>query len=218
MGRKLRNIAVLMIGVFPPSIVKNFFFKLTGYSVSRNSKIGIGIYWNLNSIEMRDSAVIGHFNILRNLKSCVLAEYAYIGHFNWITASSELINRGAKGSLAMSESSAVTTRHYLDCSGGISIGKFTTIAGIRSTFFTHGVDWKSSSQQWNEIKIGQYCLLNSNLVIAPGTQIPNNCVVAMGATIVKSQFTENSLITGFKAKEKIENLEGAYFERRKRSV
>ena len=79
--------------------------------------------------------------------------------------------------------SAITSRHYFACSGGVRIGIYTSIGGVRSTFITHQISWKSSDQTFRPIEIGDYCLITSNVQVAPGSIVGNRIVVGMGATI-----------------------------------
>jgi hypothetical protein len=59
------------------------------------------------------------------------------------------------GVFKIGEHSAVTSRHYLDCTGGVTVGAFSTVAGARSTIFTHQVDITQSRQVWRPVRIGR---------------------------------------------------------------
>lgn len=42
--------------------------------------------------------------------------------------------------LILEESAGITSRHYIDCNGGVYIGAFTTVAGIKSQILTHSIN------------------------------------------------------------------------------
>ena len=86
---------------------------------------------NVREVRLADGVRIGHFNVFRNLRLLDVAERSVIGQWNWVTASDYFLrNRadtdvGSLGSLVMGRHSALTSRHYVDCSGGVSLGAFT---------------------------------------------------------------------------------------------
>ena len=163
---------------------------------------------------MGDGARIGPFNVFRDVRSLRLGASATISQWNWISAAAALVEAGAPGSFAMGKHSAVTSRHYLDVSGGVSIGEFTTVAGVRSTFITHGIRWTVSEQSVKGIEIGDYCLISSNVSVTPGTVVENKVVVGMGATI-SGQLQSNSLYVQPRAALQRTDLVGSYFSRRR---
>ncbi|WP_425463150.1 hypothetical protein [Microbacterium hatanonis] len=86
------------------------------------------------------------------------------------------------------------------------------MAGVRSTFITHGIDWRTSSQTYRSITIGDYSLISSNVQITPGSQIGSRVVVGMGATVAGS-LSDGGLLVQERAREVKENLQGDYFKR-----
>ena len=125
-------------------------------------------------------------------EALTLGEHTEIMHWNWVTASRLLGEAGAPCLLHLGPHSNITSRHYLDCSGGIRIGTHSAIGGARSTLFTHGISaptWpartlrKSNTHAFRPIEIGDYCLISSNVQVSPGTIVGSRIVVGMGATI-----------------------------------
>ncbi|MBJ7339108.1 MAG: hypothetical protein JHC64_15525 [Mycolicibacterium sp.] len=141
-----------------------------------------------------------------------MGDYARIGQWNWITASRPIRDAGGDGLLVLGAHSAVTSRHYVDCTGGVRIGTHSTIAGIRSTIFTHGISWKSSTQTPNAVEIGDYCLISSNATVTPGSVVGSRVVVGMGATVA-GQLTEPGLYMQPRAALVKTDLAGRYFDR-----
>lgn len=209
----LRNLALLFIGLLPAARFKNLLLNMLGNRVSALARISPVVLMRLGSLEVGPNAVVGPFNVIRDVVSVQLGEGSRIGQWNWISAAAPLRPRGESGRLRLGAHSAITSRHYLDCSGGISIGKYSTVAGVRSTFVTHGINWKSNAQSIKPITVGAYCLLSSNVNIAPGALIEDKVVIGMGSTVAGRVGPEGSLQVGGRAGVVKQGLEGRYFRR-----
>lgn len=110
---------------------------------------------------------------------------------------------------------AITSRHYIDCSGGVDIGRFSVVAGVRSTILTHQVDTVRSEHDLRAVRIGQYCLVASNVQIVPGASIADRSVIAMGSVVVGALESAGCLYGGVPARRIKQTDGGAYFERKK---
>ena len=104
--------------------------------------------------------------------------------------------------------------HYFDVQDRITIGSFTTIAGLSSAFWTHYIDVTTNAQSAKPVSIGAYCMVGSHVRFVPGAAVPDCCVVAMGAIVTKPFTETHRLIGGFPA-EVIRTLprDAAYFHR-----
>ncbi len=104
----------------------------------------------------------------------ILDEYATLGSLIYIsgypTSLSDHFNHieNRKCQLYIGRHSAITSRHFIDCTAGIKIGKYTTIAGIRTQILTHSIDLVKNRQDARPIEIGDYCFIGTNCVILPG--------------------------------------------------
>jgi acetyltransferase-like isoleucine patch superfamily enzyme len=172
-----------LVGLLPASSTKNAFLRRLGYDVHKTAHIGPNLLMRVDFFVAAQYASVGPFNVFRDLTLVHLGEHATIGQWNWISAARPLLRGAPTGTFVIGEHSAVTSRHYVDCSGGVSVGRFSTVAGVRSTFITHGIDWRASKQTVREVTIGDYCLVSSNVSLAPGVNLPSNSVVGMGATL-----------------------------------
>lgn len=201
------------MGTLPAHRIKNSLLRSLGHQIGRSAVVGPGLFIKIGRISVGEHTRIGPFNVFRGLTSVQLDDFARIGQWNWISASGDLVRAGGKGSLSIGEHSALTARHYLDCSGGISIGRFTTVAGVRSTFITHGIDWRTAQQRTRSIHVGDYCIISSNTAVAPGTIVGDRLVTGMGATL-SGQLDENgALYLSPRAEAVKAGLTGTYFER-----
>lgn len=207
-----RGALVTIVAALPGSGLKNSLLRLLGWSIGNNVHIGICLVFGVDRVDIGSGAYIGSFNVFRDLAALTLGEYAEICHWNWVTASRRLGEAGAPCRLHVGTHSNITARHYIDCSGGIRIGTHTAIAGERSTFLTHGISWKTNTHRFNSIEIGDYCLISSNVQIAPGTVIGSRVVVGMGATIA-GKLLESGLYVQSRAVLVKSDLDGEYFRR-----
>ncbi|MGH3556128.1 acyltransferase [Mycobacterium sp.] len=203
---------VAVVAALPASELKNSLLRRLGWTVGEGVHIGPCLVLMVDNIDIRNGSRIGSFNVLRHLAELTMGEYAEICHWNWVTASRRLGEAGAPRRLHLGAHSAITSRHYIDCSGGIRVGTHTTISGARSTLLTHGISWKNSAQTFSPIEIGDYCLISSNVQVSPGTVVGSRIVVGMGATIA-GRLLDPGLYMQSRATLVKSDLGGAYFRR-----
>ncbi len=207
-----RGALVMLVAALPASELKNAVLRFLGWSIGKRVHLGPCLLLNVDRVDIGSGASIGAFNVVKDLATLALGEKAAIGHWNWVTASPLFSQVGAARVLHLGAHSAITSRHYVDCSGGVRIGTHTTIAGMRSTLFTHGICWKTSAQTSNPIQIGDYCLISSNVQVSPGTVVGDRIVVGMGATLA-GELLEPGLYMQSRATLVKSELGGEYFQR-----
>lgn len=205
---------VAVLGLLPASRVKNALLRrVAGYRVGSRVVIDPCILLNVDQLILGDDTFVGLFTTLRDLRCVELGTGAHLGRFNWVTAARIMRHQSERhGTLKLDEGAGVTSRHYVDCSGGIRIGKYSTVAGVRSVFSTHGIDTTACWQVGSPIVIGEFCLISSCVLIVPGVTIADRCVVAMGAVVASSLTESDSLYAGVPAVRK-RAVSGNYFRR-----
>lgn len=208
----MRNLLIAAIGILPAGRLKNAALRRAGYNIAASAHIGPCLILGVGQLNAGEFARIGPLNVIRDLSMLDVGPHARIGRWNWISAAVPLRAHGASGSLTLGSHSALTQRHYVDCSGGIWIGAYSTVAGVRSTFITHGIDWRTAQQSFASITIGEYCILSSNVSVTPGTCVADRTVVGMGVTLSKS-YEQSGLILQSRGRVVREDLEGEYFRR-----
>ena len=214
---KVRPILVSVVAILPSGRLKNSVLRWLGWSIGENVVLHPCLVLGVDEVSIGAGAGIGPFNVLRNLTRFEIGAGALIGQWNWITASHHMQLSGSPGSFALGSEAALTSRHYVDCTGGVKIGAYTTVAGERSTFLTHGISWVSSDQTYGAIIIGEFCLLSSNVQVAPGTVVRDRIVVGMGATVA-GELSEPGLYVQPRAELVKRDLHGRYFERKQGAV
>jgi acetyltransferase-like isoleucine patch superfamily enzyme len=217
MNRKLRFLLQLASVPLPSRLKRQFYRRAFGWKISDTARIGLSLI-DARKVEMGPSSRVGHFSVIRNLNELRMRDFSKIGQWNWCTAAAPFIDMTDEpgfGVLTMEPHSAITLRHYVDCSGGVTIGRFTTVAGVRSTILSHQIDTAISKQTAAPVKIGEYCFVGSNVCITPGSSIPNRCVIAMGSVVSGQLSAEGMLYAGVPALPKKEVGDGLYFRREK---
>jgi acetyltransferase-like isoleucine patch superfamily enzyme len=212
-----RGLVALGLGILPASRIKNFCFRLLGFKVDPTAIIRSNIFLNVTNITLGVNSVIRYGNIIRNV-SLVMEKDSTIGAWNWITGANDFKKFSEENlKLHLGCGASITSRHYLDCSGGIDIGDFSLIAGVRSTFFSHQIDVQINRQTCEKISIGTYSLIGSDTKVLPGSRIGSRSLVGMGSVVTGKQFPNNSFIAGTPAKV-IRRIEGDFFSREKSVV
>ena len=92
-----------------------------------------------------------------------------------------------------------TTEPYL-----VSIGDNVTIApGVR--FTTHDASASyylpGASDLFGRITIGNHCFLGMGVIVLPGVEIADDCIVGAGSVVTKSSLEPGSVIAGNPAKK-----------------
>ena len=199
-------------------ILLNIFFN---YNIHSTAKIGFSILL-CDELHMFENSLIGHLTFCKNINKLVINNHSRIGALNFITGfntkyKSIYAHRvDRKCELIIQEHSSVTSRHFLDCNGGIYIGKYTTVAGIRSTILTHSIDIYKNRQDVSPISIGDYCFVGTGCVLLGGSVLPNFSILGAGAVLSKAYTGSYTLYAGVPAKEIkiLEMNEVNYFKRK----
>jgi acetyltransferase-like isoleucine patch superfamily enzyme len=202
---RLRSQWLTAIGLFPASRMKNLLLSIpAGVSVSSDARIGPVLLLKVRLLEVGPGASIAFGNVFRGLDLLRLANSATIGSWNWVVAAAAFAPYNAElgeGALVLGSSAAITSRHYLDCTGGITLGRMTTVAGVRSTWFTHRINLRESSQFSAGTHVGDYCFTASGVQVGPGVTIADGSVVAMGSVVVSSLSQKGRMYGGVPARD-----------------
>lgn len=212
----MSTLLVLLVGLLPASSMKNRLLRRLGWQIGADTSIGPGVYLRIREVSIGAGTVVGTFNVFRDLASVEIGDGAIIGQWNWVSAAAPLVHSVGgpyAGRFRLGRHSAVTSRHYLDASGGISIGEYTTMAGVRSTILTHGIDMAESQQSIRSCSIGDRALVSSNVKLVPGAHVPDESLVAMGAVVLPGLEKTRALYRGVPATYSKDIPPGKYFTR-----
>ena len=169
---------------------------------------------------MDAGARIGNLTLCKGISLLKMSENSSIGNLNWITGfpaddhSFFTADVGRRPELILGAHAAVTTRHFIDCTNSVRIGKFTTFAGARSQMLTHSIDLFESRQSSKPITIGEYCFVGTGCVLLSGSALPDYSVLGASSVLNKNYTDPYFLYAGNPAKP-VKQLprEMAYFTR-----
>lgn len=187
---------------------------MLGWYVHPTAVVGVSLFVGVGHVHIGEGARLGHFNVFRNLRSVSVGDHAEIGQFNWFSAGQPFLERGNEhnGQLRIGAHGAVTSRHYIDCSGGVEIGDFALLAGVRSVVLTHFIDVVANRQRVAGVRVGDRTIVSSNVTILPGTEIPPRSQVAAGAVVRGTLQEPRCLYAGVPANP-VREVSGRFFDR-----
>lgn len=214
----------LIIAMFLPKKVKPYYYNIIfGWKVDSKSSIGFS-YLNVGFCDIGPGCRIGALTVINGLDFLVLDDHSRIGNLNWISSHRLLSSDECKNTdfkdvdkscLVLGTHSAITNRHYIDCSSLISVGAFTTVAGVRSVLLTHSIDVYRSVQDSKPIRIGKYCFVGTSNTILGGAVISDNIIIAAGSVVVGECLQSSSVYAGVPSKiVKVLDKDLAYFNRK----
>lgn len=219
MASQLRLALGVLIALLPSSSIKVALLRrVCGFEIGDGARIGVVLMLPPpRRLAMGRDASMGNFNVLYHMVDVALGDSSIIGQWNWLGGSTEFSADAGNMTLKVGRHSAITSRHYLDCSGGITVGDFCTIAGVRTTILTHQIDFRRNRQQSSSVRIEDYALVSSNVRCTPGSTVPGASLVAMGAVVRPGLARTGRLYAGVPAVDK-GPIVGDHFERDRGAV
>lgn len=211
-----RDTFALVVGILPRSRIKCLLLSFVkGWHIAPSTTIGSCLFLGVAELVLDEGAVLCSGSIYRNLQSVRVGKNSVIGRWNTFSAAPEVVATLASpesASLSIGVESAITNRHYVDCTGGISIGNFSTVAGVRSTFLSHSIDFQHGQQRGVGISVGDYSFVASNCSLMAGATLPARSILGMGAVLRPGAKGESLLYGGVPA-QPLGEAKGAYFSR-----
>jgi acetyltransferase-like isoleucine patch superfamily enzyme len=201
LGAALKKIKIVLAGlicVLPLNGLRVFGYRLLGYKI-RDSRIGFGTIIAVDTATL-DTCKIGPFNLFIGPMKVHIHRGASIGNRNEFICGYWVLRDEYKDvqylrSLEICDEALITSRHYFDLSGSLTLGERSWIAGIDSQFWTHGAGVRERN-----IKIGSDCYIGSAVRFSPGSAIGDRVIVAMGSVVSGVLSESNALVGGVPAK------------------
>jgi acetyltransferase-like isoleucine patch superfamily enzyme len=210
----------LMLFIFPWTIRRRILNNVFRYQIHPTAKIGFSIILS-KKLRMNNFSKIGNLTFCSKIDLLQLDSNARIGSLNYITGYPTTLNDSfshisdRKCELIIEEYTAITSRHFIDCTAGVYLGKFTTLAGIRSQILTHAIDLQQCRQDAQSVRIGSYCFIGTGCIFLKGSILPNYSVLGAGSMLNKSYNDIGYLYGGVPAKKisEISYQNDLYFSR-----
>lgn len=201
------NLLAAVVVALLPFPLKRFLLRVVwGHDIHSSAHLGISLIL-VDQLKMAPGSRIGHFVLCKGLTELTLGRSARIGKFNWITAVPPSDRRfylhqpERESVLRMGDHSAITSRHLIDCTNAVRVGKFSTIAGYGSQVLTHSVDLVESRQNSRPIEIGDYCFVGTDCVLLGGSKLPSYSVLGAKSLLNREWEDEGYLYGGVPAKQ-----------------
>jgi acetyltransferase-like isoleucine patch superfamily enzyme len=219
-----RWLLLWMLVPLPSRIKVPIYRSVFGYRIGHDVDIGL-VLIRVGKLHIGDHVRVRHFTRFKDVPEVIIGSHCVIDILNEFYTSPEfscldsLSQRRNRPRLVIGDHCGITPSHYFAVQDEVEIGRFTTIGGRNSSFFTNQLDVATNTQFAGPIRIGEYCLVASNVSFAPGARIADKCIVGMGAVVVKGFDEPHSLIAGNPARVvKQLSPDSAYFHRRAGSV
>jgi acetyltransferase-like isoleucine patch superfamily enzyme len=199
---------------FLPGPVKKFFYRLKGYKIGKNVKLGLGSVVSGEEVTLGDHSCLGFLTIIRG-KTIRIGSHVSIGAMTIIDTPHLEIGSGTKineqvfvGGLQTPDSRLVLGRNcqimqmsFINPARSITIGDDTGIGGD-SLIFGH-TSWLSRFEgypvEFEPIEIGNSVSLAWRVFVLPGTRIGDGAVIGANS-LVHRTVPPRCLAVGFPAR------------------
>ncbi|MBK6799469.1 MAG: hypothetical protein IPG76_22530 [Acidobacteria bacterium] len=216
MKRKIRILTLMLITILPGFLKRPLYRWFFGYRIGRRVRLGLvyldcrslvigddtkighgSLFWRCGDVMIGHNVVIGPLNLFRGGLKIRLGDYAMVLRLNMINAipDNDCVNE-PESVFELGYGSVVTAEHRVDFTDRVTIGKRSILGGRNSSIWTH------NRREGRPVTIGDYCYVGSEIRMAPGSAIPDHCVVGLGSVITRPLTEEYSLIAGVPAKRR----------------
>lgn len=152
---------------------------------------------------MGPGSVIGHLNVIRGMRLLEMGPGCGISKLNWIygtpAGQAFLSHLERDPELILEEGAGITSRHLIDCSDSVRIGRFSALIGYGTQILTHQLDLRTAQQSTSPVVIGQHCMVATRCIILAGATLPDRSVLGAGSTLRGQRTESNRLYSGVPA-------------------
>jgi acetyltransferase-like isoleucine patch superfamily enzyme len=196
-------------------VAKKFLYRqLFGYAIGPDVRLGVSLI-DASRVELGPGTQIGHFNLilrvgqlqtgqnvrLRSLNvirggtRVRLGDYSDVMRMNVLNAIPDHdCTTDPQSVLEVGPGVVITSGHRIDFTDRVTLGRNVIIGGRSSSLWTH------NRQETAPIEIGDFCYLGSEVRLAPGAKLPDECILGIGAVLTGEIKEARSLVAGVPAK------------------
>lgn len=212
--RILRLVALALIGVLPTVLKKPLYRLMFGFRFGPGVRIGLSLL-DAQVVALDAGARIGHLNAILRVGQLQAGRHARIGTMN-IIRGGERVTLGdytevmrlnvlnaipdhdcttePESVLDVGAGTVITSGHRIDFTDKVTLGKNVIIGGRNSSLWTH------NRQETAPIEIGDFCYVGSEVRLAPGAKLPDECILGLGSVLAGEITEPRSLVAGVPAK------------------
>lgn len=210
----MRLMLLALVALLPSALKVPLLRLFFGHRIGRRVRIGVSIL-DAREMEVGDGASIGHFNLILRVGRLEMGRHARIGVLNIIRGGT-LVRLGdysdvmrlnvlnaipehdctttPESELQVGPGTVLTSGHRIDFTDRVSLGKNVIVGGRSSSLWTH------NRQETAPITIGDFCYLGSEVRLAPGAGLPDECILGLGSVLTRQITEPRSLVAGVPAK------------------
>jgi acetyltransferase-like isoleucine patch superfamily enzyme len=212
--RAARLLVLCLLGLLPNPIKKSLMRLFFGYTFGAKVKIGLALL-DAEHVDLGEGTEIGHFNLVTRVARLRTGRHARIGVFNILRGGASVsigdyaeimrlnvlnaipdhdCTTDPQSVLEVGPGTVITSGHRIDFTDKITLGKNVIIGGRNSSLWTH------NRQETAPITVGDFCYLGSEVRLAPGAKLPDECILGIGAVLTGEITERQSLVAGVPAK------------------
>lgn len=213
-GRRAR-LACLVVVAFLPNWLKKILYRVIfHYRLGRDVRIGITLL-DAGEVDLADGTRIGHLNLVLRVGSLRTGRHARVGMLNIIRGGetvslgdySEVMRLNVLNAipdhdcttepvsrLEIGAGAVIVSGHRIDFTDRVALGKNVIVGGRNSSLWTH------NRQETAPIEVGDFCYLGSEVRLAPGAKLADECILALGSVLVGAVTQARSLVAGVPAR------------------
>ncbi len=197
---RVRPLVALGIGLLPGFLKLPLYRVLLGYRIHRSARVGLSLI-DASSVTLCAGTAIGHFNlvtrvgrleagcntrigtgnIIRGGERVTLGDYSEVMRLNVLNAIPDHdCTTDPQSVLEVGAGTVITSGHRIDFTDRVTLGKNVIVGGRNSSLWTH------NRQETAPIEIGDFCYLGSEVRLAPGAKLPDECILGLGSVLTGS--------------------------------
>jgi acetyltransferase-like isoleucine patch superfamily enzyme len=189
----IRKLVLLAVVPLPGPLKRFAYRRLFGWQIGRRVRIGLS-YLDARAVRLGDGVRIGHFNVMLAADRFEMGDRSHLGNLNFITAGRHR-GPGWAHTLVIGTEVYVTSRHFFDLGGTVTVGDRTTVAGRDSHFWSHTMDFTGPKPELvpAELHVGEDCYVGARSTLL-FCRVPDRAAVGAGSVVTKSFPAESDRI------------------------
>lgn len=203
-----------VVGLLPSVLKRPVYRLIFRYNIHPRARIGFSLL-DAEEVVLGEGAVIGSLNLITRVRRLAMKRHAHVGVLNVIRGG-DLVDLGPfstvmrfnvlnaipdhdcttepESVLEVGAGAFVVSGHRIDFTDRVTVGRNVIIGGRNSSLWTH------DRQETAPISIGDFCYLGSEVRLAPGAELPPECILGLGAVLAGVVTEPRSLVGGVPAR------------------
>jgi carbonic anhydrase/acetyltransferase-like protein (isoleucine patch superfamily) len=212
--RRLRLVLLALVALLPGIVKRLVYRTVFGYHFGPGVSLGFSLL-DATTVSLGEGTCLGHFNVITRVGHLETGRSARVGVFNIIRGGervtlgdySEVMRLNVLNAIPDHDCTSqpqsvldvgagvvITSGHRIDFTDRVTLGKNVIVGGRSSSLWTH------NRQETAPIEIGDFCYLGSEVRLAPGVRLPDECILGLGSVLTSRIAETRSLVAGVPAR------------------